>query len=70
MILEARSREYCEARIRAGVLEQGTVDLLRGAGVGARMDAEGLVHHGSSCSSTASASCATANARLAAGTPQ
>jgi p-hydroxybenzoate 3-monooxygenase len=46
VILEARSREYCEARIRAGVLEQGTVDLLREAGVGARMDAEGLVHHG------------------------
>jgi len=46
VILEARSREHCEARIRAGVLEQGTVDLLRGAGVGARMDAEGLVHHG------------------------
>ncbi len=46
VILEARSREYVEARIRAGVLEQGTVDLLRDAGVGARMDAEGLVHHG------------------------
>jgi p-hydroxybenzoate 3-monooxygenase len=46
VIFEARSREYCEARIRAGVLEQGTVDLLRAAGVGARMDAEGLVHHG------------------------
>ena len=46
VILEARSREYCEARIRAGVLEQGTVDLLRGAGVGERMDREGIVHHG------------------------
>jgi p-hydroxybenzoate 3-monooxygenase len=46
VILEARSREYCEARIRAGVLEQGTVDLLREAGVGERMDREGLVHHG------------------------
>ena len=46
VILEARSREYCEARIRAGVLEQGTVDLLREAGVGRRMEAEGLVHHG------------------------
>ena len=46
VILEARSREYVEARIRAGVLEQGAVDLLRDAGVGARMDAEGLVHHG------------------------
>jgi p-hydroxybenzoate 3-monooxygenase len=46
VILEARSREYCEARIRAGVLEQGTCDLLREAGVGERMDREGLVHHG------------------------
>jgi p-hydroxybenzoate 3-monooxygenase len=46
VILEARSREYCEARIRAGVLEQGTIDLLRAAGVGERMDREGLVHHG------------------------
>jgi p-hydroxybenzoate 3-monooxygenase len=46
VILEARSREYCEARIRAGVLEQGTVDLLRVSGVGGRMEREGLVHHG------------------------
>jgi p-hydroxybenzoate 3-monooxygenase len=46
VVLEARSREYCEARIRAGVLEQGTIDLLREAGVGARMELEGLVHHG------------------------
>jgi p-hydroxybenzoate 3-monooxygenase len=46
VVLEARSREYCEQRIRAGVLEQGTVDLLRGAGVGARMDRDGIVHHG------------------------
>lgn len=46
VILEARSREYCEARIRAGVLEQGSVDLLAEAGVGARMASEGLVHHG------------------------
>ena len=44
--LEARSREYCEARIRAGVLEQGVVDLLAEAGVGERMVREGLVHHG------------------------
>jgi p-hydroxybenzoate 3-monooxygenase len=46
VVLEARSREYCEARIRAGVLEQGTVDLLREAGVGDRLEREGLVHHG------------------------
>ena len=38
VILEARSRDYCEARIRAGVLEQGSVDLLREAGVGERSE--------------------------------
>jgi p-hydroxybenzoate 3-monooxygenase len=46
VILEARSRDYVEHRIRAGVLEQGTVDLLTEAGVGDRMHREGLVHHG------------------------
>jgi p-hydroxybenzoate 3-monooxygenase len=46
VVLEARSREYVEARVRAGVLEQGTVDLLTEAGVGDRLDREGLVHHG------------------------
>jgi p-hydroxybenzoate 3-monooxygenase len=46
VILEARSREYVEKRIRAGVLEQGTVDLLRDADVGERMDREGIVHGG------------------------
>jgi p-hydroxybenzoate 3-monooxygenase len=46
VILEARSRDYVEHRIRAGVLEQGTVDLLTDAGVGDRMHREGLVHHG------------------------
>ncbi len=46
VILESRSRAYCEARIRAGVLEQGTVDLLREAGVAERLDREGIVHHG------------------------
>ena len=46
VVIENRSREYAEHRIRAGVLEQGTVELLREAGVGARMDAEGIVHHG------------------------
>jgi p-hydroxybenzoate 3-monooxygenase len=46
VILENRSREYIERRVRAGVLEQGTVDLLRSSGVGARMDREGLVHNG------------------------
>jgi p-hydroxybenzoate 3-monooxygenase len=46
VILEARDRDYVEHRIRAGVLEQGTVDLLTEAGVGDRMHREGLVHHG------------------------
>lgn len=46
IVLETRSRQYCEERVRAGVLEQGTVDLLREMGVGARMDREGLVHNG------------------------
>ncbi|MGI8714567.1 MAG: 4-hydroxybenzoate 3-monooxygenase [Solirubrobacteraceae bacterium] len=46
VILEARSQEYVEARIRAGVLEQGTIEVLREAGVGERMDREGLRHGG------------------------
>jgi p-hydroxybenzoate 3-monooxygenase len=46
IIVEARSRNHIEERIRAGVLEQETVDILRETGVGARMDREGLVHHG------------------------
>ncbi|ACZ90284.1 4-hydroxybenzoate 3-monooxygenase [Streptosporangium roseum] len=46
VVLEARSREYVEQRVRAGVLEQGTVDVLNEAGVGERMRAEGLPHHG------------------------
>ena len=46
VVLEARSREHVEHRIRAGVLEQGTVDLLREAGVADRLDREGIVHGG------------------------
>src|SRR5712691_5360358 len=46
VVLEARSREYVEQRVRAGVLEQGTVDLLRDTGLGDRLRREGLVHHG------------------------
>ena len=46
VVIEDRSREYVEARIRAGVLEQGVVDLLTAAGVGERMAREGLVHEG------------------------
>lgn len=46
VILEARDRDYCEARVRAGVLEQGTRDVLIGAGVGERLQREGIVHGG------------------------
>jgi p-hydroxybenzoate 3-monooxygenase len=46
VLVELRSREHCEGRIRAGVLEQGTVDLLRRTGLGARLDREALVHRG------------------------
>jgi p-hydroxybenzoate 3-monooxygenase len=41
-ILEARSREYCESRVRAGVLEQGTVDLMHELGAGERLKREGM----------------------------
>jgi p-hydroxybenzoate 3-monooxygenase len=46
VILEARSRAHVEGRIRAGVLEHGTADLLQETGVGARMQREGLLHRG------------------------
>jgi p-hydroxybenzoate 3-monooxygenase len=46
IVVERRSREYVLGRIRAGVLEQGTVELLHQAGVGRRLHAEGLVHKG------------------------
>jgi p-hydroxybenzoate 3-monooxygenase len=46
VVLEARSRDYVEKRVRAGVLEQGTVDALVATGVGGRLLREGLVHHG------------------------
>jgi p-hydroxybenzoate 3-monooxygenase len=46
VVIENRSRKYVEERVRAGVLEQGTVDLMVEMGVGERMKREGLVHHG------------------------
>jgi p-hydroxybenzoate 3-monooxygenase len=46
IVIEARSRQYVEQRVRAGVLEQGTVDLLNATGLGDRMRREGLVHEG------------------------
>jgi p-hydroxybenzoate 3-monooxygenase len=46
VVLEARSREYVEQRVRAGLLEQNTVDLLHSVGVADRLDREGLDHTG------------------------
>jgi p-hydroxybenzoate 3-monooxygenase len=46
VVLENRDRAYVEHRQRAGILEHGTVEVLREAGVGDRMDREGLVHDG------------------------
>ncbi|MBM3623538.1 MAG: 4-hydroxybenzoate 3-monooxygenase [Alphaproteobacteria bacterium] len=46
VILERQDRTYVENRIRAGVLEQGTVDMLHEVGVDARLKREGLVHDG------------------------
>jgi p-hydroxybenzoate 3-monooxygenase len=46
VVVELRSRAYCEARQRAGVLEQGSVNLLRAAGLADRLDREGLEHGG------------------------
>ena len=46
VVLEARSRDYVENRIRAGVLEYGTEQLLNDSGVGARMRQEGMLHPG------------------------
>ncbi len=46
VVIENRSRQYVEERVRAGVLEQGTVDLMIETGVGERLKREGLVHYG------------------------
>lgn len=46
IVLEAKSRAYCESRVRAGVLEYPTVQLLRETGVAQRLDQEGLRHDG------------------------
>jgi p-hydroxybenzoate 3-monooxygenase len=46
VVLEDRSREYVEQRVRAGVLEWGTVELLKEMGVGERLERQGLVHKG------------------------
>ena len=46
VVVENRSRQYVQERVRAGVLEQGTVDLINETGVGGRLGREGLVHRG------------------------
>jgi p-hydroxybenzoate 3-monooxygenase len=46
IVIERRDRDYVTHRVRAGVLEQGTVDLMIEAGIGDRLRREGLVHHG------------------------
>ena len=46
VVVENQTRQHVEERVRAGVLEQGTVDLLAASGVGERLRREGLVHHG------------------------
>ena len=46
VVLERRDRDYIENRIRAGVLEHNTVELLNEMGVGDRMNEEGMVHYG------------------------
>lgn len=46
VVLESRSREYCETRVRAGLLEQGSVDMLTEAGLAERLHREALVHDG------------------------
>jgi p-hydroxybenzoate 3-monooxygenase len=46
IVVEVRSRDYCEKRVRAGLLEHGSVELLKATGLGERLVREGMVHHG------------------------
>ncbi len=46
VIVETHSREYVESRIRAGVLEQNTVEIFRKLGLAQRLDSQGIEHHG------------------------
>ncbi|HKH03271.1 MAG TPA: FAD-dependent monooxygenase, partial [Bradyrhizobium sp.] len=46
IIVEERSRAYCEARVRAGLVEQWARDLIVKVGLGERLEREGLLHHG------------------------
>lgn len=49
-VVERRDRDYVECRVRAGVLEQGTVDLMRRLGISERLEREGLIHGGTNVS--------------------
>ncbi|WP_242120489.1 4-hydroxybenzoate 3-monooxygenase [Sphingomonas lacusdianchii] len=49
-VLERRDRAYVEGRVRAGVLEQGTVDLMQRLGIAGRLEREGLIHGGTNVS--------------------
>jgi p-hydroxybenzoate 3-monooxygenase len=51
VIVERRDRAYIEGRVRAGVLERGTVNLMESLGLGERMNREGLVHGGTNLAS-------------------
>lgn len=50
LVLERKDRDYVEGRVRAGVLEQGTVDLMRKLGLADRLDRQGLIHGGTNLS--------------------
>jgi p-hydroxybenzoate 3-monooxygenase len=56
IVLEIRSRAYCEERVRAGVLEHTSVNMLRDCGVAERLDREGLRHEGIDIASRSSSS--------------
>src|SRR3569832_195594 len=65
IILERQTGDYVLGRIRAGLLEEGTVGLLDKVGAGARAHREGLVHHGVELASAARATASTCMARPA-----
>lgn len=52
VILERKTRDYVLGRVRAGILETGMTEMLRAAGVGARMDREGIIHDGTELAAT------------------
>jgi p-hydroxybenzoate 3-monooxygenase len=62
IVLETRSQEYVASRIRAGILEQSTVDLLRSCGLGERLDQKGDCHRGTYLHGPAIATTSTSSA--------